>query len=370
MLLGSAVLYHFLRREFLKGLILGCIVGLAGLLIFLIIYWGYCRLTDYPPAYMFEFSYLSRKGMVTSFHSLKTILHAVRWHLVWISPSLSALLILTTFVRLKHYFQEWKVEKEDFLFLFLGVCFGAYVLWHGMWGKYCFPAVFAGLLAAGKPVRILFSRLRTEKGSLWLSGAFLITFLHIFFVPSLQVRPASLNMQTVGIREALADPRNLSLVISVMIAVLSGSFLWARGKEAGASFLCVWLIVYALGANPVNVVKTVCSSEDRSPYRPLRDKGFIETVDYLNRTFAGKEPIVCPKDMGFYYQGKHYPSDHLTAFDPTQELEPLIRAGKVRFLIDSEMYPAFSDKEKFKQRSLISPVRKIGDYTIYEFSRN
>jgi hypothetical protein len=269
-------------------------------------------------------------------------------------------------LRIRRYAVQRQSERADFFLIFFLLGLVAYALWGGVWGKYAFPVVLAGVIAAGHELAVWLQSVRVTH---WVVFSFLVALLAIFHflaIPALQVRPGGFYLLSVGLRQAVLDIRNL-----YVLATLAGFgvfVFFARRFVVGArkqTSLAAVLVVYVLVANPINSAKVLLSSADRSPYRPFEDRGFRETVDYLNRNLEPTDVIVCPKDIGFYFKGKHYPTESILALDGLGELARLVSSPEVRYIIDSEKYPTIPAGNLTLNGSSLLRVEQISDYVVY-----
>src|SRR5262249_8462949 len=159
----------------------------------------------------------------------------------------------------------------DLLLIFSIGVLTAYVALGAMVGKYSFPGLIAGLLyVAVTGIRNL-GRVKAVRG--WIVGAALVTLASVTFVavPVLQLKQPGTIGRSGGLVTALGDPRNLDLAGALALLVAFVVICWR--SLIGPPVAKIWLLVIAsaLVANSINQLKTVAASDDRSPYRPLRE---------------------------------------------------------------------------------------------------
>lgn len=365
-MLASMVVYHFLNKNFKTGIFQGLIIGGFGAGVFLLTYWIYCSLLNYPSWFMFEISYWGKRGMYTSPQTLKAILHALRWNFVWISPPIAIMLATLYSLRSWNYVCCRKLDKADFLVIFSMAGLAIYTIWGGLWGKYTFGPVLVGVTAIGNQLSISLRSIRIVHRTILVTLLLLLVGVHLLVLPALQVRVPGFDLRSTGLWDAISDVRNLYLLITVgafAVFYVIARPLVSGGKKETA--LLITLSLYLLAANPVNAMKLVLSPEDRSPYHPFQERGFIQTVQFLNDNLGSDHIILSPKDIGFYFHGKHYSTEAVLAFDGLFGLEQLASSNRVHYIVDSEQYPTLPDRDRFFTMSSFSPKRRIGDFVIY-----
>ncbi len=107
-------------------------------------------------------------------------------------------------------------------------------------------------------------------------------------------------------------------------------------------------------------MKVMFLSDEISPYRPFHERGFVQTVQYLNANLSSTDVIFCPKEMGYYFHGKYYQTEHSDGLVKTLAL-----TSAVSHIIDSEIYPTLRDRDILLNEFRAIPIKKIGDYVIY-----
>ena len=366
-MLASLVAYHWLNGNYRRGALQGLVIGGIGSGIFLLTYLLYCKVLGYPPWFMFEITYLGKKGLYASPHALKEILHSLRWHFVWISPPIAIMLLVLTVNRARAYFVRRQLEKVDFLLIFSLAGLAVYTLWGALWGKYSFPAVLSGVIALGHQISSSRYPERIAHTRTFLILVLGLLVVHLIGVPPLQLRPPGFDLRSAGLRQAVADSRNVHLLVSVgafaAFLIVTRYVVLAEKRETG--LLLTLLLIYVLTANPINAMKILLSADDRSPYRPFRDRGFTQTVELLNTTLRRDDVILSPKDVGFYFRGKHYSTEQTLAFHGVFGLRRLALSSEVDYVVDSEKYPTIPERDLLVGTPSIVPLKRIGDFVIY-----
>jgi hypothetical protein len=367
-MLGCVLLYHWLNGSFRKGIYQSLTIGIFGTGLFLLTYWIYCYILEYPFWFMLEVIYWGKRNTYTSWHSLMEVLHSLRWNIVWISPPIVMLLGTVVAVRIWNYMFRGKLEKVDFLVLFAVVGLAAYTIWGARWGKYTFPLVLIGVIAVANQLPNALRSITITRRTLFAALILFLAVFHLIAVDGLQVRLPGINLHTTGFWDAISDVRNLNLLwtlVAFVVFFTLASLFSIRGKK-GMALLFV-LVVYVLVANPINTVKIVVSSDDRSPYRALQEQGFTETVQHLNSTLDEESVILSPKDVGYYFKGRYYETEGLQ--EPpggSTLLRHVAFSGQIRFVVDSVKFPTIANRDLLLRSSPFVPVRRIGDFVIYE----
>lgn len=362
-LMASLALYAALGPRPLRGVVAVAAASIAGVALFAALYWGYCRLLDYPPRFMFDVSYLGKRNMYSSVKGLRDILFAVRWNIVWLPPAGALLVAAVMGRRLRRYRQIRSREPVDLLVIFSGATFFCYAVLGAMWGKYTAPAAFMGAAAAGLELG------RTWPGVDIRRPAALLVALALFgalvgLAPIPYSRPPGTSAAA-GLWALVVDPRNVSAAFSAAAALVVAGLAarrWITPRSAwpaGAAALAACLAVSA----PVTTARLVTPRLDRGPFRPFDDRGFLETAEHLNRVAAPGAAIVAEKDFGRYFKGRVYPVDGLGRL-VSPVVTSLTRRSDVRFLVDSAKYPLLAPSE-WMAAADITRVEAIGDYRVY-----
>ncbi len=123
-------------------------------------------------------------------------------------------------------------------------------------------------------------------------------------------------------------------------------------------FALVFLLLCLTG-NVADNFKRMVSSDDRSPYRPLAEKGFSQVVDFLNMTFP-TERILSPKDVGRYYVGAHYNLDGMGDEFVIRHIEN----RDFTLLVDSLAFSNLSGRNALEARFGLRQIAQLGDFTV------
>lgn len=309
-MLIAVLVFHGLNRDW-RGLLQTVLIGAIATAAFLGSYFLYCRLTGYPAEFMFDTTYIGKRGSYLSSagRSLVQPLHAIWWNVIWFSPALALLFGVLTLERRRTFWQNRRAESIDFWVIFAWACFGAYSVWAGVMGKYTFPASVAAAVALGLWLPGHLSNVRIRKPLMLAIGAAALLTFHLLAVPPLQVKPAAADAGMLTIASGLTHPRTLALAL-VVASFAAFSLLVSRAVSGTAmARLAVALLACAILANSVEAVKVMRSADDRSPYRPFEERGFEPAVQMLNRTLAPTDKIIGPKDFGYYFHGRSYRLD-------------------------------------------------------------
>lgn len=367
--LGAVFLFHLLDRR--PGRAFGQTLAVGGLggLLFAGSYLAYCRLLDYPARFMLDISYWGKRDAYSHFHSLWSALRSLRWHVVWISPALTLVLAATAWLRAREWRRTRRVEAVDFLVLFALLTLVVYVPWGGLIGKYAFPGVFAGLLAAAVELaRRLPELAQTRPRLLAVLGAALLA-VHLAAVPALEVRPAAPRSLFPGGYDSLFDLRNLALAGSLAAFALFAAVA-RRGVEGGSrgGRALALAAVYALAVNPVDAVKLALPADDRAPLRPFEDRGFEPLVQRLDAELAADAVILAPKDVGWSLRCRYYPIEDVVGFEGAPRLLVLAASGRVVAVVDSDLYPLLPDPAVRARLDALGEAARIGDFTVWHLA--
>ncbi|GEM_PF-5472818 len=356
--------YHTLNGSPRKGLLQALAIGLGGASIFLVVYLAYCVLLDYPIRFMFDYSYWAKRSMYLQISDIRAILHAIRWNLFWVSPPLCLALAVLAIQWSRNYWSRRKLGRSDFLVLVFLIGFVVYVLWAGMWGKYMVPFIFAGISALAHPFRTALEEMRVKRWAPLVASMLLLAAFHFGVVPPLTLRAFP---SPAGIRQTLFDARNLWLVASLLS--LAFFFIAARkhlAKNVSGNALLVLSLLGMLAINPIHALKLSLSDEDRSPYRPFRERGFTETARTLNSLLKPGELASVPNDLGYYLKTSYLPTDSFISLRGVAELQEQLLTLKVHYIADSVRFPVLPDHNTFLKPLPFAPWKQVGDYVIFQ----
>jgi hypothetical protein len=331
--------------------------------VFALAYWSYCVAFDYPPGFMFRFSYLGKSDMYTAGSRLVPALSSLRWNFIWMSPGISFLLLVTAARRLRRYLIVREAESIDLLVLFGGLCIVTYCAWAGLIGKYTFSGALTLVIASGELARRDIEGVELHRYRLLVTAVVLLAAFHAVAVPALQVKPRLSIRPVQGLLDAARDPRNFSLLLSIVsfgaFAVIVRPLM--RGTFAQkATVLSVW---YVVAANPVNAAKVLLSPDDRSPYRPLEERGFESLVRGLNARFGPTETVFVPKDVGYYFHGSHYRLEDTFARQGKDTVLKVLQSGTIAAVADSRAFPLL--EPELRAAAGLTPVEVHGDWVVY-----
>ncbi len=364
-LLVAAFVFHALNRDW-GGLRRIAMVGIIATATFFATYFLYCLITGYPADFMFATTYLGKRDMYMSAagRSPTQALHAVWWNVIWFSPALSLLFALLAVDRVRAYWKERHVEAVDFWVLFALSVFGAYAVWAGVMGKYTFPAAVAASIALGLWLPQQLRTVRFTKPSLLGIAAALLLVWHIALIPPLQVKEPAAAAGPAMVATALRNPRNIALLVTIAGFALFAAITTRALSGSQGARLATALLVCATVANSVEAVKLMLSPDDRSPYRPFRERGFESAVQTLNRTLLPTDTIIAPKDVGFYFNGRAYRLDAIRALSGPEGVTATIRDAHIRHATDSTANPV-QDSDRLLREAGLEPVEHIGDFVVY-----
>lgn len=365
LLLGAAILFLLLSRQVRGAFRLAVVALSTGLGLFFLTYFLYCDLFHYPPSFMFEFSYLHNRKIYQP-NDLWPIVQSMRWHTVWLSPGIALLLLFGFAARVREYVRERRTEPADFLLLTAAMIFFFYVAWGGLFGKYTVPGAILGLLGLTPRLASALRNVQLERPRALLALCAALLLFHVLCLPALQLRPPRAAAPSYPWKDSILDFRNLILLLALVS--LASLYLLSRrlvsSSVSGAPALVI-LVLYIAIANPVNILKTVLPEYDRSPYRPNFDRGFPEVVDTLNREYGKASVILCPKDIGYYFQGRYYPLETIGATQGMAALRPLLEEGSLDAVTENVKYPTLTDAMLLRRLDELGVRSKIGDYVIW-----
>ena len=334
-LIGTVVLYHWLNRQFKRGFVEGVVVGGGATVLFLLSYWTYCKVTHYPPEFMFAFSYWGKRSAYTSLVNPRTVLVNARWALAWTSIPITILIATSLYTRAIRYLRQRSLELIDFPLLFCITCTLVYaVLWQYP-GKYIVPGIWCGIVSAGYYLRLSLARADRNDVNRWLLAVGALTAVHIIAIRSIRIKPSGAYVYAMTWFRVLSDERNVYLVASIAVFALCyfvmRYFMPRHGVGGtGAPVFCLAAAAYLIAANSVDSLKVAFVLPEGSPYRTSVDAGFGQTIEYLNGLVEGSDTVIVPKDMGYYLRSKYHPTETLV-----QEGLGSTKLSDVRFVVDS-----------------------------------
>ncbi len=240
-----------------------------------------------------------------------------------------------------------------------------YVFWGGQFGKYTVPGAILGLLGLAPRLAGALRGVQLERPRAWLALCAALLLGHALFLPALQLRPPRAAAPSYPWRDSILDSRNLALLLA--LGSLVAFYLLSRRlfSSSGGAAVLVSLLLYVALANPVNILKTVLPDYERSPYRPFFDRGFSELVDGLNRDYGKGSVILCPKEIGYYFRGRHYPMESVAAMEGMAALQPLIEGGAVNAVADNLKYPTLTDPVLLRRLDELGVRSRFGDYMVW-----
>ena len=339
--------------------------SLIGAGVFAFAYWAYCYLLSYPPAFMFEYSYLGKRGMYTSAKSLTAILFAVRWNIVWLGPLMTLLAGLVCGQRLARFMSSRRPQPVDLLWIFALCVFVTYAGVGAMWGKYTMPAAVAAAMAIAATLAPAWSSVGV--GHPWtLAAAIAAAAIVHALLPAPQIRPGVFDLDHTSLRSALWDMRNISVAVSCMTwgsAAWLAARYWLTSSSRQVS-LALTLTICVVVAAPITTARLAGFGFERGPMRPPQEQGFELTVAYLNRTAPDGAVIVAPKDIGYYYRGRSYGLERLLAEHGAEALSSVGREPNVMYVVDSARYPIVTRPQELAAIGF-DHIEHIGDFLVF-----
>ncbi|HKY22114.1 MAG TPA: hypothetical protein VJM31_12935 [Vicinamibacterales bacterium] len=368
-MLIAVVVFQVLNRDW-RGTVQTVAIGAVATAAFLGAYLLYCRLTGYPVDFMFDTTYVGKRdSYLTSSRSLVKPLHAIWWNIIWFSPALTALFGVLTLERMRTFWRTRCADSIDFWVIFAWAVFGAYAVWAGVMGKYTFPAAVAAAVALGLWLPGLVSTVRVKKPVLLTFAAAALLTFQVLAVPALQVKPAAAHEPLLTLSSGLTHPRTVALsLVAAGFAVFTLVVSRAVSGPALAR-VAVALLTCAMVANTVEAFKVMLSPDDRSPYRPLAERGFEPAVQRLNRVLSPADKLIGPKDVGYYFHGRAYRLDgirHTTTGEA--DVVNTIRRSGVAYAVDSATNPVPDSDRLFREAGL-QPIERVGDFVIYGLAK-
>jgi len=326
-------------------------------------YFAYCRLLAYPANFMFQVEYLRNNGLYATVKSITQILSAVRWNIVWLSPTLTLLVAGTFARRTWRYVRLRDVEPVDLLVIFSTGCFVAYAIVGGMWGKYTTPGALAAVVAIGLELGPWWRSVRITRPVL-LAGVLVVTAGIAALLPLPYARSTRFDARVSHLLDYAADPRAISLAAIFVLASIGAALASRAWMKAGAHapLFSLALVLFVMAVNPAMTAHELASRADRGPFRVADDHGFASVVDFLNQSMPPGAVLVGPKDVGFYTHVRYYGLEML-AEQGTDALEKVVSRPEVRYVVDSTMYPIVIDRRAFADLD-IARVEMVGDFRI------
>jgi hypothetical protein len=183
----------------------------------------------------------------------------------------------------------------------------------------------------------------------------------LLFGTPLQFRPPGFYLGATGLGVITAPHVYLVLKLVAFPLLLFGAWLLLRRRP----LLEVWMVAavaYLLIANPIDVAKLAVIAPGSSPYRAYAEPGFDATVAFLNASLSGHpgEVILAPKDIGFYFQGRHY------GMEDAVDVGDISTRPNVRYVVDSTLYPTVAGLDGVMRDRSLREVKHIGAFVVYE----
>lgn len=364
-LVASVGLYHLLDRD-LRGLVRAAAIALAGGALFALGYLAYCRIFDYPAAFMFDVSYLGKTEMYTEAHGLKLGLASLRWHLVWVSLPVAAVIAAAVARRAAAFRRRRRLAPVDLPLVFALAALVAYVPWGGMVGKYMVPALLAAAAAASVT---LAPRLAEWPGAArpravagWTAA---FAAAHLLALPVLRFKPPGSSARTATWAGALGDPRNFQLLAAALLLALFALAVRRALSSPLRQALPVMLVLWAAVAPPLEAAKLQALPWELSPYRPLAERGFRDTLALVDRQLGPGTVIVAPKDAGYYFSGRHYGTEAVLIYEGRETLHALMRSPEVCAVVDSVAYPSLSAEDLRLGLPATAAELQVGTFAVF-----
>jgi aryl-alcohol dehydrogenase-like predicted oxidoreductase len=124
-------------------------------------------------------------------------------------------------------------------------------------------------------------------------------------------------------------------------------------------------VAWAGVAPPIEAAKLRAAPFELSPYRPLAERGFRETVGLLDRSLGPDAVIVAPKDVGYYFHGRHHPIEAVWSYEGPEALRSLMRSPAVCAVVDSTAYPLLSAEDLAAGLPPAATAVPIGSFVVY-----
>lgn len=365
LMLAAIAADTWLRQGFIRALGQAVTIALIGAGLFAATYLAYCRVLDYPASFMFDATYLGKRGMYSSLPPFGPLLHSTWWNVVWVSPPLALAGAWTIVRRVRRYLRERVVEDTDVLLAFAVITFTEYTIAGALMGKYTVPAAMAIAIVVGVEGARGLADLRVTRAVPLLMVAAALAALHLVIVPPIVVRPPdAFAAAGAGLAAGAANPRSLYLLVAVAAGLLACA-IWQRTFTAGAtaSRTILAMMLWLAAVNPIAQARVVLSSADRSPLRPFEEYGFGDAVRWLREHAAPDAVVICPKDIGLRFGGRYYAIEPY-AGEWRDVLVDTLRRADVRFVVDSNTYPSLRDRRPLEEAGF-APVAAAGDFVIY-----
>jgi hypothetical protein len=365
MLIASIAVYQLLRRQPIRAFVQAGVIGVGGSAVFGAAYFAYCGLLRYPALFMFQYSYLGKRGLFLHNPGLVESLRSMYWNLTWISLPIALLIGAAVVLRTVAFVRTRRAQPIDLLLIFCVLGLLAYVPWAATIGKYTVPPVAAGAIVAGTELGSRLMAVQTPdlrtRALLVAGGAAAAAVLLLLIGTPLQFRPPGFG----AVEESIVNPPHvyLGLKLVAFALVLFAAWRLLRGRPR-TEVWAVALVAYLLIANPIDVAKLAVVAPGSSPYRAYDEPGFDATVAFLKSTQKHHpiEVILAPKDMGFYFQASHYGLEDV----PRVEIGDISTRPDVRYVVDSTLYPTVPGIDGVMRDRSLSQVRHIGAFVVYE----
>lgn len=361
--LGAAMVFHALNRDAVAVREVAT-AGLAATAGFFASYFLYCYVAGYPASFMFETTYAGKSDayLQVANRSLTQSLHAVWWNVVWFSPALALLFGLVTVERIWAYWKAARVQSIDYWVLLAWCVLGAYAVWGGVMGKYTYPGAVAAAIAVALWLAGQLGNVRVTKPVLFGAAVAALAIIHVAGMPPLQVKEPS--EQAVTLASGLANPRMRALLLVVIGFGVFTAVAMRAMTGRGMSRVAAALLVCAIVANTAEAFKLMLSPDDRSPYRPFRERGFEPMVESLNDALLATDTIIAPKDVGYYFKGRSHRLDAIRYEKGESAVDAAIRSSHIEHAVDSAVNPVDGSDRLFRAAGL-EVVARVGDFLIY-----
>ena len=129
------------------------------------------------------------------------------------------------------------------------------------------------------------------------------------------------------------------------------------------------LLAAVVAVNTVDCLKLMLSPDDRSPYRPFRERGFQSLITTLNQQLTDSDLIIAPKDVGRYVRARSYALEAARDFEGAEAIVQLVRQERITHGVDSVTNPALLNTETLFRQAGLSNVQFVGDFAIYSRPR-
>lgn len=361
-------------ENFFKAIKTTSIIGVLGFGIFLVTYAVFCRYTDLPLSYTFNFLLHSfTKGTAGSYGLIDKILtniSSIKSFSLWLTVPFIFLYFTSLFyltLKRNKNISEGIALVISYFGLFVSIFYLCLIGPFGGFFKYPFPVFFTFFIPISYFFyNILFSELKPIKVGYnnSLIFIFLLIFLPVFLCQIFIFKDnAYLTKETVN---------GFILFGALMTSFIFSILIYRRNIFIVRLLICA-LMAYVFG-NLLGISRSqaVAAYPTKYEYGQL---GMSETISYLKANVKVDEAIWSMKDIGFYVHNLYYENyGDIFSSDLKSKLRRLVKDNHVRYFVVTEgigedrydAYPVLQDGLK----DCCKLDKQFGNFLIYKAKKD